>query len=96
MESPYPRPTLVKANHPIWTRVAGTLSLFPGLYFWASGLAYEVWHWSFRWPSTLTVVLSILAAVPVSAAVAYCGSRWWYLATAFEAATFLFIGLRMH
>jgi hypothetical protein len=96
MESLYPGPALVKAKHPMWTHVAGTLSLIPGLYFWIAGLSYTIWHWEFRWLGSLTVVLSILAAVPASAVVAYCGSRWWYFATAFEAATFLLISFRMH
>jgi hypothetical protein len=86
----------MKTRQPVWTSAVGILSVIPGLYFWASGLSYVVWHWAFRWPGTLTLVLSVLAAVPASAAVAYCGSRRWYFATVFEAATFLFIGFGMH
>jgi hypothetical protein len=82
-------------EQPLWTKVVGVASASPGIYFWDSGLIFEVWHRGLHAASPLILMLAMLASAPISAAAAYCDSRRWYFVTTLEAATFLLIGFRM-
>jgi hypothetical protein len=78
-----------------WTTILGIVSALPCVYFWAGGLAIELWKVN---PpgDPLLLLLAILGSIPVSAVVGAYGSRWWWVATAVAIGTLLLVGFRLH
>ena len=80
---------------PRWTKIVGTLSILPALYFWLWILRPKFWLASYPGKPGM-VLIGILCAIPLSIVVATRGSRVWYVVTAIALGTLLFVGFRLH
>jgi hypothetical protein len=80
---------------PRWTKIVGTLSILPALYFWLWILGPKSWLASYPGKPGM-VLIGILCAIPLSIVVATRGSRVWYVVTAIALGTLLFVGFRLH
>jgi hypothetical protein len=61
---------------PRWTKIVGTLSILPALYFWLWILGPKSWLASYPGKPGM-VLIGILCAIPLSIVVATRGSRVW-------------------